>query len=148
MPATRDLDTRYRENFDHDPACAAGQVFYKGTIVGLNAAGLAGNYTAAYPRAIGIMYLRPRDVQGVNSNPEPTSLGDRIQVRRGCHRMPQNASITVANIGQVARGIDDNLVGLAGGIGPVGVIEAVDADGFVWVNFTHARAPAAGNGII
>ena len=148
MPATRDLDTRYREDFDYNLTCAAGAVLYKGTIVGLNAAGQAGNFNATFPRAAGVLYLRARDVQGVNSTPEPTVLGDIIQVRRGCHRLPQNGSITIANIGQVARGMDDNLVGLAGGIAPVGVIEQVDADGFVWVDFSISRAPVAGNGYI
>lgn len=148
MPATRDTDTRYRENFDHDPACAAGQIFFKGTLVGINAAGQAGNFNATFPRCIGVMYLRPRDVQGVNSTPEATALGDRIQVRRGCHRFRQDGSITAANIGQVARGMDDDVLGLTGGIAPVCIIEAVDLDGFVWGNFGQARASAAGNGII
>lgn len=148
MPATRDTDTRYREDFDYDLVCAAGAVFFKGTIVGINAAGDAGNFNATFPRAAGVLYVRPRDVQGVNSMPEATQLGDRVMVRRGCHRFRQDGSITRANIGGVARGIDDDIVGLAGGIAPVGVIEQVDADNFVWVDFSIARNPVAGGGIV
>jgi hypothetical protein len=149
MPnATRDLDTQYRANFDYQLDCAAAQTFYKGTIVGLNAAGQAGVLSATFNKVAGIHYLSTDAVRGPNASPVPTVLGEKIQVRRGCHRIKGDGSITAANVFAIARAIDNQTVGMAGGIAPCGVIERVDADGYVWVNFDVARAAAASNGVI
>jgi hypothetical protein len=149
MPnATRDLDTQYRENFDFQHECAAGQRFFKGTMVGLNATGQAGNVSATFPKISGVMYLHIDAPAGVNA-PIPITLGgERIQIRRGCHRFKQDGTITNANVGQVARAFDDQSVTLAGGIAPAGVIQRVDTDNQVWVDFGIFRSVAAGNGIV
>jgi hypothetical protein len=149
MPnATKDVDTQYRENFDFQHESAAGQKFFKGTMVGLNAAGLAGNVSATFPKISGVMYLAIDAPGGVNFTAQTTLGGERIQIRRGCHRFRQDGTITNASVGLVARAIDDNVVGLAGGVAPAGIIQRVDTDNQVWVDFGIARSAAAGNGLV
>jgi hypothetical protein len=149
MPnTTRDLDTQYRENFDYQHECAAGQRFFKGSMVGLNATGQAGNVSATFNKISGVMYLAIDAPAGVNAPAALTIGTERIQIRRGCHRFKQDGSITNANVGQVCRAIDDQSVGLAGGIAPAGVIQRVDTDNQVWVDFEISRSVAAGNGIV
>jgi hypothetical protein len=150
--ATRDIDTKYRENFDYDLPSAAGQKFFKGTMVGLNAAGQAGNVSAVFNKIMGVVYPSPAvDTRLYNTATGGLTVGGEVVVARtGTHWFKQATagSITPANVGQVARAFDDQSVTLAGGIAPCGVIRKVDADGMVWVNFDMARTVAAGNGIV
>jgi hypothetical protein len=146
--ATKDVDTQYRENFDYQFSAAAGQKFFKGTMTGISNTGLAGNLSATFPRVVGVFYQNIDQTGGVNSTPATTLGNERIQVRRGCHRFAQDASITPLNVGQVARAIDDQTVTLAGGIAPAGIIQRVETDGSVWVSFDIARGPLAGGGYI
>ena len=147
--ATKPIDTKYREDFDYQLTCAAGQTLHKGTLVGVDpATGLAGNVSSTYGKIVGVMYADIDHPAGANGTARLTVGGERVQVRRGCHRFAQDGSISNANIGQVAGAIDDQKLTLGGGVAPAGVIECVDTDGYVWVDLSMARAPERGNGIV
>jgi len=85
-------------------------------------------------------------VQGISCQAANYANGDRrIVVERAIFRLPQDGSITAANVGQLACVLDNNTVTLAAtatnDIG-CGWIEEVDAIG-VWVDMTQAKIAAA-----
>ena len=148
MPnAILDIDTDYHPGLNFEGKAAPAQTFYKGTLVGANAAGLLGNLSATFSKVAGVMYLNRSTLGGVNDRATPTLGGEAIELRRGVHKYKQDGSITAANLFSVARAIDDNTLGMAGGIAPAGIIERVEDDGYVFINLGVSRAAAAGNGI-
>ena len=85
-------------------------------------------------------------VQGIACQAANFANGDRrIVVERLIVRLPQDGTITAANVGQLATVLDNNTVSLAAtttaDIG-AGWIEEVDAIG-VWVDMTQAKIAAA-----
>ena len=135
----QDRNTHYREHEYVNVPVMAGQIIYRGTIVAVDAAGNACMFGVAggAVRVVGIAYDQVDNRLGVAGNL-------RVQLRRGCHKLANNGSITVANWSQnrapFAVAVDNQTVAFGGSaMGSTstsycGQIVEVEPDG-VWVNF-------------
>jgi hypothetical protein len=135
----QDRNTNYREHQFVNVPVQAGQIIYKGTIVAVDSAGNAGMYNIGpgASRVVGVAYEQVDNRLGVAGNV-------RVQLRRGCHKMANNGSITTAvwaqNRAPFCVATDNQTVAFGGSaMGSTstnycGQIVEVEPDG-VWVNF-------------
>lgn len=132
--ATKDRDTKRRDNLQNNDPVAATTKIYTGTIVCLNAAGYAvPGSTATTLKARGVAQQQVDNSAG--------AAGDlTIETRRGLFKFGNSASgdlITIADINADAYIVDDQTVAKTNGSSTrsvAGKICGVDSDG-VWIEF-------------
>ncbi len=131
---TQDRQTPRRISVDFEFPVAAATKIYGGSIVCINASGLATKgATSTTLKAVGIA-----DASADNSAGAASAI--RVKVRRGCFKLANSAStdqITLADIGADAYIVDDQTVAKTSGSSTrsvAGVIRDVESDG-VWIEF-------------
>ncbi len=136
---SQDRNTPSREGVITSHDVAATTKIYGGSIVMLDSSGNAAPATAAS----GLICAGCAEEQVDNSS---GSAGDlKVKVRKGTRRFANGASITKADIGDLAFALDDQTVGKTGtSRSAVGRIVDVDSDG-VWVDMDDVVAPDSAN---
>ena len=133
--ATQDRATLRRDGNQLELPVAANTLIYGGTIVCVNAAGIATKgATATTLKAVGISEDRADNTAG--------AAGDiKVKVRKGVFKLANSASadqITLADAGNDCYIVDDSTVAKTSGSNTrsvAGKVFDVDEDGGVWVKF-------------
>lgn len=125
LAANRDTKERASLLF-HFPVAASTKI-YQGSIVCLNASGLA------VPASTSTTLKCVGRAEQLADNSAGIASAINVQVKRGCYKFVNGESITLANVGATAYLTDDQTVCLTGtGKSIAGIIRDVEADG-VWV---------------
>lgn len=120
-------DTKERASLLFSFPVAASTKIYQGSIVCVNASGLA------VPASTSTTLKCVGRAEQLADNSAGIASAINIQVKRGCFKFANGESITVANVGTTAYLTDDQTVCLtATGKSIAGIIRDVEADG-VWI---------------
>lgn len=120
-------DTKERASTLFSFPVAASTKIYQGSLVAINASGLA------VPASTSTTLKCVGRAEFLADNSAGLASAINVQVKRGCFKFTNGESITLANVGANAYLTDDQTVGItATGKSIAGVIRDVEADG-VWI---------------
>ena len=130
----QDRATLRRDGVQIEPPVAANVVIFDGSLVAINAAGLA----VPGSTAVGLKGAGVAEYRADNRNGAASAI--RVRLNRMPHQLGNSAAadaITLADLGSTCYIVDDQTVAKTDGGGtrsPAGKVFDVDADG-VWVDF-------------